>query len=72
MRGAPLGVGAGALAIFGLAGADLRDALGQRDLQLLRRPLRVVEAGQLRAREALADRALDAAQVALLVGRDEA
>jgi hypothetical protein len=45
VRGAPLGVGAGALAVFGLAGADLRDALGQRDLQLVGRPLGVVEPG---------------------------
>src|SRR5512141_770862 len=61
----------GALALLGLAGADRGDALGDGDLEALDRARRVVEVGDGDAREALADRALDLAEVRLLVGRDE-
>src|SRR5262249_61260863 len=65
---AALGVGASALALFGLASADRGDALGQRDLQLVGGPPRVVEAGELHAREPRAHRPLDPAQICFLVG----
>jgi hypothetical protein len=45
--------------LLGLARADGRDALGDRDLEALGRAGRVVEPGNRDARQALADRVLD-------------
>src|SRR5512143_614759 len=61
----------GALALLGLAGADGGDALGDRDLEALDGPRRVVEFRDGDARQALADRALDLAEIRFLVRRDE-
>src|SRR6185369_5306117 len=51
--------------------AHRREALVDRDLELLRRLLPVVEPGQHPPRQALPDRALDARHVPLLLRRDE-
>ena len=71
MLSAALGLLAGAQALLGLPGANRRDALGDRHLEALGRPRRVVEPGNRDARQALADRALDLSKIRLLVGRDE-
>ncbi|MGZ5427504.1 MAG: hypothetical protein ACXWFS_00700, partial [Thermoanaerobaculia bacterium] len=60
-----------ALALIGLARANRRNALGNRHLEALGRPRRVIELGNRDARQALADRALDLSEIRLLVGRDE-
>ena len=68
---APLGLFLRPLPLVGLARADRGDALLDRDLEALRGPRRVVELRHRDARQALADRALDLAEVRLLVRRDE-
>src|SRR5512141_2337709 len=60
-----------ALSLLRLTRADRRDALGDRDLEALGRPRRVIELRHRDARQALADRALDLPEIRLLVGRDE-
>ena len=61
---AAFGLFAGARPLLGLACADGRDALLKRNLEALGRVRRVVELGNRHAREALADRALDLAEIA--------
>ncbi len=57
--------------LLGLAGADRRDALGDRDLQPLPRLRGVVEARQRQLRHALPHRPLDGEPVRLLLGSHE-
>src|SRR5664280_55074 len=68
---AAFGLFAGARPLLGLACADGRDALLKRNLEALGRVRRVVELGNRHAGEAPSDRALDLAEIAFLVGRDE-
>src|ERR1019366_7428002 len=68
---ASLGLFPCARPLFGLARATGGDALGDRHLEALGRPFRVVELRHRDARQALADRTLDLAEVRLLVGCDE-
>src|SRR5712692_11321229 len=67
----PLRLGLGARSILGLARADGRDALRERNLELLRSTPAVVEVRQDDPREALAHGALDGRQITLLLGRHE-
>src|SRR6266699_2758437 len=71
LRGAALGLLLRALPLFGLSRADLGNALGDRDLEALRRLARVVEPLHHHARQPLADRALDLAEVPLFFRRHE-
>ena len=70
-RTLPGGLVTGAGSLGGLLGPDGGDALRQRDLQPLGRPLRVIEALELEPREGIADRALDGLEITHLVGRHE-
>src|SRR5687767_7665428 len=67
----PRAVDLGALALPGLAGADRRDALGERHLEALGGLAAVVEAGELDHRQPAADGALDGAQAFALGLGDE-
>src|SRR5688500_2724783 len=67
----PRAVELGALPLPGLAGADRRDALGERHLEALGGLAAVVEAGELDHRQPAADRALDGAQAFALGLGDE-
>src|ERR1035437_10935671 len=68
---AAFGLFAGARPLPRPACADGRDALLKRNLEALGRVRRVVELGNRHAGEAPSDRALDLAEIAFLVGRDE-
>src|SRR5437588_11691672 len=70
-RRAPFPLRLGPRAIVRLARADGGDALMDRHFQLLDRPVGVIEIRDGDARKALADGALDGAEVRLLVRRDE-
>ena len=61
----------GASPLLGLALADGGDALGNRDLEARVGPRRVVEVGQLDARQPLADDLLDQVPLAFFLARDE-
>ena len=71
MLSSAVGLRAGARPLVGLPRADGRDALLERNLEALGRARRVVELGNRHAGKALSDRALDLAEIAFLVRRDE-
>ena len=70
-HGLSAGLGARSLAVLALLGADLGDALADRDLQRLAGALVVVEVFDADARQAGCDGALDSVQIAFFIGADK-
>jgi hypothetical protein len=65
------GVDLGARPLLSLARADLGDPLGQRNLELVRRPRAVVEIRERDARQPCVDGLLDRAEVGFFLWRHE-